>query len=221
MQNKLQNLYLADVIKDHSRDDARKILREFYSDTINAGAHLGHNSSYTWQWFTDTYKKNFKAGIELGCGQGAGVCGMRQKGFNVWGVDHAFIPKPWKSMDIDRYCCTAEMADLPFKDDTFDVVLTPDVLEHIPENDIPRVLNEMKRIGSDQYYALISLSLDKGFNDIIFTHITLKNEKWWSNHLLKAGFLIKRIDHWDWQEGVEKLGFAMEKADSDRAGEIL
>jgi len=90
--------------------------------------------------------------LDVGCGEGGLVIALKKKGLKVLGVD---LSKT--ALDIARLqlMCRenfgnpsilgqAEGHQLPFRDDTFDLVTSVDTLEHIP--DLPGFLKEIRRI---------------------------------------------------------------------------
>jgi ubiquinone/menaquinone biosynthesis C-methylase UbiE len=71
---------------------------------------------------------------------------------------------------------------LPFADDSITLLHSSQVLEHIDEKQIDRLLNEFKRILSKDGICFLTIaSVDK--EDI--THINLKNKQWWDNKIKK------------------------------------
>ena len=208
-------MYLEDYLVNRPIEDTRKFLRGIYKGAYEAGAYDPFNSVNTWNWFIKYHKGTFNRALEIGCGLGAGILLARKCGFNIWGVDFAFIPRLWKKFKVQNYCFAAEARCLPFKDASFDMVMMPDVLEHIPEFDVLEVLQEMRRVGSKDYYVLVDLGYEsKPINDRLYTHITVREEQWWRDMVSKAGFFIKKIDKFiDGKEDNKliKVGYAMEK----------
>lgn len=54
------------------------------------------------------------------------------------------------TFDIDKNNnpdVVGSVINMPFEDDSFDVVVASEVLEHLPFEDFPRALNEMKRVA--------------------------------------------------------------------------
>jgi len=84
----------------------------------------------------------------LEIGSGAGVFKQMASGF---GLDV-------ETVDIDSELNpdhVASVLDLPFKDNAYDVVVSFQVLEHLPYEQFPRALREMKRVAAR--YVIISL----------------------------------------------------------------
>ena len=66
------------------------------------------------------------------------------------GCGDIILPKPWENLDgreapgVDHVI--QGLDELPFKDNTFDVVYAAHTLEHIPRNEVEKVLREWVRI---------------------------------------------------------------------------
>ena len=75
--------------------------------------------------------------LDGGCGEGVLVDKYRAEGRCITGVDLHY-----KSGSVTQ----ANLTNLPYKNDAFDVVLLLDVFEHIPFSDQPLVLGEIKRV---------------------------------------------------------------------------
>jgi SAM-dependent methyltransferase len=75
--------------------------------------------------------------LDAGAGEGALVERYREKGFDVVGVDSAY-----ESQHVRR----ADLLALPFEDESFDVVLCLDVLEHVEILSQAKALAEVARV---------------------------------------------------------------------------
>ena len=85
--------------------------------------------------------------LDLGCGNGDVVMEFRKKGFQAFGCD--FVFKEGKNVqDLENNGFIKRICDvpyqLPFPDNTFDIVLSDQVLEHV--KDYPATLGEISRI---------------------------------------------------------------------------
>ncbi len=84
--------------------------------------------------------------LEVGVGNKTVSDYLKKCGLEVTTCDLAADLKP----DV-----VADVRDLPFDDNTFEVVLCCEVLEHIPFEDVPQALSELKRVSSG--WVIISL----------------------------------------------------------------
>src|SRR6185369_9728753 len=91
---------------------------------------------------------NVRAGsevLELGCGSGM-LALLKRKGVNLTGVDLSNeSAKAARRNGYDETYC-AELSHLPFADDSFDYVVSLDVLGHVEAQDKDAVLAEVKRV---------------------------------------------------------------------------
>jgi SAM-dependent methyltransferase len=80
--------------------------------------------------------------LEVGCGKGALLSFLRRQNHDALGCDHAYEVL---QLSAERLPVVAAEGDnLPFPEDAFDLVLSFDVFEHIPDTD--RHLHEVRRV---------------------------------------------------------------------------
>lgn len=84
--------------------------------------------------------------LEVGPGNGTVSAYLRMSGMEVTTADIDPEHKP---------NVVASILDLPFEDNTFDVAMACEVLEHIPFEEVPIALGELARVSKE--YVLISL----------------------------------------------------------------
>ena len=97
--------------------------------------------------------------LDIGCGRGE-IITMAQMEFQTVGHGTEIVPELYENNDDVTY---AWAHDLPFKDESFDIVTCLDVLEHIPRDDIEGILSEFKRVA--KYGCYITVSNKPSFNE--------------------------------------------------------
>jgi 2-polyprenyl-6-hydroxyphenyl methylase / 3-demethylubiquinone-9 3-methyltransferase len=111
---------------------------------------LYHLNSPRFEFF-DRYVKNWQglSVLDVGCGGGFSCEFMAARGVNVSGIDQsqkcidAAMQHAYNSgLEIDYRCGVAEQ--LPYADQSFDIVVCVDVLEHV--EDVKQVISEVSRI---------------------------------------------------------------------------
>ncbi len=99
-----------------------------------------------WYQIESVLETKTKKILEVGVGNKTVSDYLKKQGLNVTTCDFASDLKP----DV-----VADVRHLPFKDNSFDSVLCCEVLEHIPYQDVPQALSELKRVS--QQHVIISL----------------------------------------------------------------
>ncbi len=124
--------------------------------------------------------------LVAGCGKGEGLLKLRELGADAWGIDI--------SPDLDEILLQSarpwvrrgSVHSIPFQDkEKFDVLLCLGILEHLPEDFVPKVTEEAKRLGIKRLITMID------HDDFIRPgHLTLRPLSWWaekfSNHYFPA-----------------------------------
>lgn len=90
--------------------------------------------------------------LVTGCGRGQGVAALREEGVDAWGVE---VNASLVAASAARgYVSHGDVRELAFEDGSFDMVLSIDVLEHLPDYD--RALAEMARVSRWRAYVEVT-----------------------------------------------------------------
>lgn len=123
--------------------------------------------------------------LDVGCGRGQTVQKLRQLGYHAYGVD---VTLAGLLPDMNReWFYEAPAWDLPFLDNSFDWVISTDVLEHIPEPEVYQAIREFKRIagvGMIHNIALFECHPDNYFGYDV--HVCVKPLDWWKDKLISS-----------------------------------
>lgn len=112
--------------------------------------------SYFYQ-IDSVIKTEPKTVLEIGIGNKTVSNYLKQMGFQVITCDFDKNLQP----DI-----VADIRKLPFKDNSFDTVLACQILEHLPFNDVEKVLSELNRVSKKN--VVISVSYNHYYIENIF-----------------------------------------------------
>lgn len=124
-----------------------------------------------------------------GCSNGELVRQCRNQGLDAWGFD--VIPNLGEIAfpEVQEHVRAGSLTGIPFgAEDGFDTLVAIDVMEHIPERDLPTVVSEWTRLGVARLVLLINL------NQFWFPgHITLRPLSWWEDQFAPA-FSLSRVE---------------------------
>ena len=216
-----------------------KIVGEFfnekwYDEEYFAGTHGGklyvtlNGKTKRWSYFNprgiwegcepvaEAWIKLFKPknALDVGCGQGCFVAALRKHGVKAEGFDfskyalehhHPECKKEWlKLHDATK--------PWPYKDKSFDLVVCLDFYEHIYEEDLPKVLDEMFRVARKWIFLQIAVvgggsgaeihhkgfSLRKGqlppkelLPLTVAGHVNVRTRKYWRRKLKRGGWRFR------------------------------
>ena len=120
--------------------------------------------------------------LDVGCGRGQTVARLRELGFQAYGVDitlQGLLPEFNKEWFYE-----SPAWDLPFLDNSFDWVVSTDVLEHIYEDHIHQAIREFKRIakvGLIHNIALFECHPETYYGYDV--HVCVKPLWWWQDSI--------------------------------------
>lgn len=117
--------------------------------------------------------------LEIGCGIGTVVYELKSQGYDVIGIDisqEAIIYGLKKYGDIHLEAQAAEA--LPYEDESFDVVLSFDLFEHIAQVD--KHISEVYRVLKSEGYYLFQTP--NKYSNVIFETLAHKSLKWRRAH---------------------------------------
>ena len=132
--------------------------------------------------------------VIAGCSNGELVRQFRSQGVDAHGFDVIPNLKDIAFAEVRDYLRVGSLSDIPFDaNDGFDTLIAIDVLEHIPERDIPAMVEEWTRLGIQKLVLLINL------NQFWFPgHITLRPLSWWGEQwksCFKLSQTLRRAEH--------------------------
>jgi 2-polyprenyl-3-methyl-5-hydroxy-6-metoxy-1,4-benzoquinol methylase len=158
---------------------------------LAAGKEQGGNLQTNLEFLsrTDLLKPNDKI-LEIGCGIGSVVFEMSKKGYDIIGIDLSREVIEYgrkKYGDIRLEVQPAEA--LPYDDESFDVVLSFDLLEHIARVD--RHISEVHRVlRKDGFYLF---QTPNKYSNAIFETLYHKTLKWrWAHPSLHTPGQLRR-----------------------------
>ncbi|MFZ5433313.1 MAG: class I SAM-dependent methyltransferase [Calditrichota bacterium] len=142
--------------------------------------------------------------LDAGCGEGIVYRAMRERGwqgewtgfdFSAEAVEFARIASP------DANWLHASAYEIPFPDQAFDLVFSSQVLEHLPNPEVP--LSEYNRVSSK--WLLLSVPLEPWFRSFTWLsiHLHLGADPGHVNHWTPSAFrsfakTAGRLHTWDW-----------------------
>ncbi len=85
--------------------------------------------------------------LDVGCGLGYLVKWLRFFGIDAYGIDFSPEAKKLIDRDLQRYIKIADVTDIPYKDDTFDLVVSYNLLQHLERSKIKKAIRETIRVG--------------------------------------------------------------------------
>ena len=153
-----------------------------------------------------TTKLQFHTMLDAGTGNGALTRLMRQHGKNAYGIElsRAVLEKECPDLLSKNYVEPGILTNLPYEDNSFDLVMSSDVLEHIHPEEVDQVVKELVRVSRRHLFLSISLkghtkaSADK--DDEAHRHTMLRPREWWHNIFRKHGAVVNEEMLWAMQE---------------------
>jgi len=140
---------------------------------------------------TNLLKSNDKI-LEIGCGIGTVVHELSKKGHDIIGIDISGKAIEYGRNKYSDICLEVQAAEiLPYEDESFEVVLSFDLFEHIAE--IDKHISEVKRVLRPGGYYLFQTP--NRYSNIIYETLWTKSLQWRRYHpsLHSPGQLRRRM----------------------------
>lgn len=119
--------------------------------------------------------------LEAGCAYGFLVKRLNDAGIAAEGFDVSSFAYKMRATDKIR---TASILDLScYRDKQFDLVVSIELLEHIPEAYADQALKELARVSRRGVHWIAYKEVDDLFKTKDITHINIKPYQWWEDKL--------------------------------------
>jgi len=153
--------------------------------------------------------------LDVGCGCGSFVREARKERVKAWGVDFSEYAIENALDGAERWVSVGDARDIPYPEDSFDFVLSTDLMEHIylegdSGRDVDLVIDELYRVSSKWIFLQISTPTgDEGFPDggfilkkgepipielevyAVAGHVTVMPYEWWEKRLQREGWRLR------------------------------
>lgn len=168
-----------------------KFNKDYYEDGVRK--HISGYENYRWMPERSIpealdIKNNFKFNtcVDYGCAKGFLVSALRLMGCDAYGEDISEYALTNCKEDIKEYVSYPN-------DLKYDLLICKDVMEHIPESDLPELLDTLYQ-KADEFFFVIPLGDENRFRireyEIDITHVTKKDEEWWIKLFNAHGFKL-------------------------------
>jgi len=133
-----------------------------------------------------------KKTLDVGCAKGFIVKGLSELGVDSYGIDPSKYALSQAHPDIKEKLIHGIAQSIPFCDKSFDVVTCFDVLEHIPERDVSKVLSEMLRVTNK--WLILRVVTEELEDDMDTSHDTIHDKVWWNKKIEKTGSIVESLE---------------------------
>ena len=137
-----------------------------------------------------------KSLLDVGCALGEVVYFATKLSIKSEGVDISNEAISQQSFSLRSNCKIGSVLNLPFQDKSFDVVSGLALLEHIPERETVRALEELLRV-SKKFVLLQICVKDNPFEGKHYlldqTHVNVQQSNWWIKTFDDLGLKFRTI----------------------------
>lgn len=151
-------------------------------------------------------KLQFQTVLDAGTGNCAMVRLMRAHGKNSYGIElsQAVLQAECPDLLSKGYTEPGILSNLPFEDNSFDLVQSSDVLEHIHPEEADMIVSELVRVSRRHIFLSISLkghTKASAENDNeAGRHTMLRSREWWEAKFREHGAVVNKDMLWAMQE---------------------
>ena len=180
--------------------------QNLYDQTWTKGGYPAQ-SCWGCRFATEVVNKvEFNTMLDAGTGNGALVRMMRSHGKSAWGIElsRAVLEQECPDMLKAGFVEPGILTNLPYADNSFDLVWSSDVLEHIHPEEAEKVVSELVRVSRRHLVLTISLKghtkATASNNNEAGRHTMLRPRHWWEDTFKKYGAVVNKDLFWGLQE---------------------
>jgi 2-polyprenyl-3-methyl-5-hydroxy-6-metoxy-1,4-benzoquinol methylase len=93
--------------------------------------------------------------LDVGCAKGFQVGALRSLGIQAWGIDISEYAVKAAPPEVSPWLRVESCTGMAFPDESFDLLLALETMEHIPPADIERTIRELYRVGRKWLWASV------------------------------------------------------------------
>jgi len=147
---------------DKDRAIARQFGKEFFDGDRNHGYGGFSYMSRFWQPVIPTFQEYFglnenSSVLDVGCAKGFMLFDMRELIPNiiVRGIDVSPYAIENSKEEVKEFLNVADARDLPFEDNSFDVVISINTIHNLEKNECAKALQEIERVSRGKSFITV------------------------------------------------------------------
>lgn len=159
---------------------------EGYWERGEGSNYVNYQDDHGWPIIWNVMRPRIKGAIrEIACAKGWFVYHGYYEGWDVKGIDISQYAILHHAPGVGDVVEQANATDLPWADDEAQILCAFEFMEHVYEDELDDVLDEIDRVTQDGGIIILKIGLD-GMEDHIeddHTHYTQKTREWWDERL--------------------------------------
>lgn len=141
--------------------------------------HFNDTAEHIINWF------NPRTVLEIGCAKGYLVKALRERGVKAYGLDISEYAVANAPEEVADYLFVYDVTSgQPLEFPRYDLIVSFDTFEHLPEADLDKVWTFLNKHGNDAYIRVGTLNTPDWQHDP--SHITMHRLEWWMNRYPRA-----------------------------------
>ncbi len=145
-------------------DETRMYGHEYFDDPESGSGYTHYEDDESFIRLSEVFVENLQPRrvLDVGCAKGYLMGRFIERGIETCGIDTSEYAVGEASEAVRAHIQIASILDIPFPDDSFDLVICMETLEHIEPHLVTRAISELARVSSQHVLASMP---SYGFND--------------------------------------------------------
>lgn len=154
-----------DRVVSHDKAECAEIASQFgsdYWDGLRQHGYGGYHYDGRWRSVAEAMAVHYKLNssmkiLDVGCGKGFLLYELMQviPGIEVSGIDISEYAIENSKLEVAPFLQVGSASDLPYKNQSFDLVLSMGVLHNLYNYDLHQALKEIERVGRLNKYVMV------------------------------------------------------------------
>ena len=141
---------------------ARKFGKDFFDGSRKHGYGGFKYMDKFWKPVIPTFKEHFNLNdnskvLDVGCAKGFMLYDMREflPNVTVKGIDISSYAIQYAKEEVKEFLSVADARDLPFNDNSFDVVISINTIHNLDRDDCAKALQEIQRVSKGKSFITV------------------------------------------------------------------
>lgn len=160
-------------------EEDRMIARQFGKDFFDGDRKHGYGGYVYhprfWEPVVPTFQKQYSLTkdskvLDVGCGKGFMVYDFIQQipGIDIQGIDISHYAIENAKEEVKSYLQVANAMDLPFEDNSFDLVISINTIHNLEQKDLVTALKEIQRVSKKDSYITVDAYRNEAEKELMF-----------------------------------------------------